>query len=183
MHGPSNRQRPPRVLSDNPPPRVREQPEQQGGVYRLQQRDRSYETVASAAASNSTDQAGYQTDPTSGSDNSSIERGTPAAVKPSATVGDYGIGFSQTSDKIADVGAPPSAPPKQSPLASPAPAAPAQVPVPMEQATPAPAPPAKESPANRLSLLKRIPTNASSGDSEKKRSSWLKRRFSKKAVA
>lgn len=46
-------------------------------IYPLPHKDRSYETVTSAAGSGNSDQAGYQTDPTS-SDNSSIDRTMPA---------------------------------------------------------------------------------------------------------
>ncbi|KAF5023151.1 hypothetical protein F66182_4784 [Fusarium sp. NRRL 66182] len=51
--------------------------DQNGNVYPLPHKDRSYETVTSAAGSGNSDQAGYQTDPTS-SDNSSIDRTMPA---------------------------------------------------------------------------------------------------------
>lgn len=68
-------------------PRGRDQ-----NIYPLPHKDRSYETVASAAASGNSDPAGYQTDPTS-SDNSSIRRTSPA--KRAEPVNDYGIGFSQ----------------------------------------------------------------------------------------
>lgn len=62
-------------------------------IYPLPNKDRSYETVTSAAASGSSgEHAGYHTDPTS-SDNSSIERGGPARRPEPAN--DYGIGFSQ----------------------------------------------------------------------------------------
>lgn len=62
------------------------------GVYPMPHKDRSYETVTSAAGSGNSDPAGYQTDPTS-SDNSSIRRASPA--KRQEPVNDYGIGFSQ----------------------------------------------------------------------------------------
>jgi hypothetical protein len=162
-----NRQRVPRMYSEN---QRQHGPEQ--GVYGLQQRDRSYETVTSAAASGSIDQAGYQTDPTSGSDNSSIERDTPAAVatKPAAPTNDYGIGFSQPQEPLAVT----------SPSVRPTPDVATSRKDAVEQGPPTMPP--KESSANRISLLKRIPTAASS-DGEKKRSSWLKRRFSKRAAA
>ncbi|OBR15302.1 hypothetical protein CH63R_00482 [Colletotrichum higginsianum IMI 349063] len=61
-------------------------------VYPLSNKDRSYETVTSAAGSGSSaEHAGYHTDPTS-SDNSSIERAPAPRPEP---VNDYGIGFSQ----------------------------------------------------------------------------------------
>lgn len=63
-------------------------------VYPLPHKDRSYETVTSAAASGNSDPAGYHTDPTS-SDNSSIERQSPAKRR-EVPQNDYGIGFSQS---------------------------------------------------------------------------------------
>jgi len=64
-------------------------------VYPLPHKDRSYETVTSAAGSGSSaDPAGYQTDLTS-SDNSSIDRRSPG--KAPQPTNDYGIGFNQTS--------------------------------------------------------------------------------------
>ncbi|CAI6099934.1 unnamed protein product [Clonostachys chloroleuca] len=85
--GPS-RQRPPRTAPEsgyrqNGPPQ---------NVYHLAHKDRSYETVTSAAGSGNSEPVGYQTDPTS-SDNSSIERNLPA--KRAEPMNDYGIGFSQ----------------------------------------------------------------------------------------
>lgn len=57
---------------------------------------RSYETVASAAASGSSGEpAGYQTDPTS-SDNSSIDRVHAIPRRQPEPMNDYGIGFSQS---------------------------------------------------------------------------------------
>lgn len=70
------------------PPYAREQ-----GVYPMPNKDRSYETVTSAAASGSSDPAGYQTDPTS-SDNSSIRRASPPKRK--EITNDYGVNFSQS---------------------------------------------------------------------------------------
>ncbi|KAM0278368.1 hypothetical protein ACHAQH_005188 [Verticillium albo-atrum] len=61
-------------------------------VYPMPHKDRSYETVTTAAGSGHSEQAGYQTDPTS-SDNSSIERVSPA--KRAEPANDYGIGFNQ----------------------------------------------------------------------------------------
>jgi hypothetical protein len=67
---------------------------EQQTVYPLPHKDRSYETVTSAAGSGSSaEPAGYQTDPTS-SENSSIDRASP--VKPNQPTNDYGIGFSQS---------------------------------------------------------------------------------------
>ena len=91
----------PRALTDGP--------SRQSGpalhVYGLSQspRDRSYETVASAAASGSFEQASDHTDPTSGSDSSSIQKvilpaksaiGTSSMqAPPMAPTDDYGINF------------------------------------------------------------------------------------------
>ncbi|EEY18841.1 conserved hypothetical protein [Verticillium alfalfae VaMs.102] len=61
-------------------------------VYPIPHKDRSYETVTTAAGSGHSEQAGYQTDPTS-SDNSSIDRVSPA--KRAEPTNDYGIGFNQ----------------------------------------------------------------------------------------
>ncbi|KAK2045079.1 hypothetical protein LZ31DRAFT_565484 [Colletotrichum somersetense] len=61
-------------------------------IYPLPNKDRSYETVTSAAGSGtSAEHAGYHTDPTS-SDNSSIERASAPKPQP---VNDYGNGFAQ----------------------------------------------------------------------------------------
>ncbi|GAO14447.1 hypothetical protein UVI_02031600 [Ustilaginoidea virens] len=83
------RERSHRMNSDSPHYQVygREQ-----GVYPAPHKDRSYETVTSAAPSGNSDPTGYQTDPTS-SDNSSIDRIPPRRKEP---MNDYGIGFSNT---------------------------------------------------------------------------------------
>lgn len=132
--------------------------------YHLNHKDRSYETVTSAAASGSSDQAGYQTDPTS-SDNSSIERRSPA--KRAEPVNDYGIGFAQsqsysnanfTQGLGQNLG--------NHPL-PPAPAGNAQQAVPRKAAP---------------SLLKRQSTQQSQQErpaGPEKRKSWFSRRFSK----
>ncbi|KAF6808264.1 hypothetical protein CMUS01_13936 [Colletotrichum musicola] len=84
------RQRVPRTQTD---PQMSGYGRGEQNIYPLPNKDRSYETVTSAAGSGSSaDQGGYHTDPTS-SDNSSIERVAPAP-KPEP-VNDYGIGFSQ----------------------------------------------------------------------------------------
>ncbi|KAK1536141.1 hypothetical protein CPAR01_09683 [Colletotrichum paranaense] len=84
------RQRVPRTQTD---PHMNGYARGDQNIYPLPNKDRSYETVTSAAASGSSgEHAGYHTDPTS-SDNSSIERGGPAR-RPEPT-NDYGIGFSQ----------------------------------------------------------------------------------------
>ncbi|VUC36149.1 unnamed protein product [Clonostachys rosea] len=79
------------------PPRTAPEGYRQNGpnqnVYHLAHKDRSYETVTSAAGSGNSEPVGYQTDPTS-SDNSSIERNLPA--KRAEPINDYGIGFSQS---------------------------------------------------------------------------------------
>lgn len=65
--------------------------------YPIPSNHRSYETVASASGSGSSDPVGYQTDLTS-SDNSSVERGQAVSKRPSEPANDYGIGFSQNTE-------------------------------------------------------------------------------------
>ncbi|OAA43003.1 hypothetical protein BBO_04918 [Beauveria brongniartii RCEF 3172] len=120
-------------------------------VYPLPNKDRSYETVTSAANSGHTDPAGYQTDPTS-SDNSSIRRASPA--KRQEPVNDYGIGFAHQSSNLAFQHSQQQAHPLPPP------------PVAGHEPAPPPVP-------RKTSFLKRQPT-------EEKRKSWLSRRFSKK---
>jgi hypothetical protein len=138
-------------------------------AYQLSHKDRSYETVTSAAASGGSDPAGYQTDPTS-SDNSSIERRSPN--KRPEPVNDYGIGFSQSHngpDPNFSVGnghrdhhpLPPHPHPPSAGARHPAQIAPNTI-------------PRKEAP----SVLRRQPTQQSTAAPEK-RKSWFSRRFSK----
>lgn len=139
----------------------------QGG-YHLSHKDRSYETVTSAAeGSRNSDQIGYQTDPTS-SDNSSIERRSPA--KRQEPVNDYGIGFSQAQpyNNLGSGLNNPNQPPPPPPHAA-------------RQQGGRQGVVRKEAP----SLLKRQSTqNAPQADQAspgpEKRKSWLMRRFSKK---
>lgn len=150
-------------------PRSQTDPQYQGygrnqNIYPLPHKDRSYETVTSAAASGNSDQAGYQTDPTS-SDNSSIERTSPA--KRQEPINDYGIGFSQPQayqSQGFSVGLnggvrQPGQPSSQ------------QIP---------PAVPGKE----KTTLLRRQSTQQSTSTQRpaaEKRKSWFSRRFSKNA--
>lgn len=133
-------------------------------VYPLPHKDRSYETVTSAAASGNSDPAGYQTDPTS-SDNSSIHRVSPAN-KPEP-VNDYGIGFSQPqayqapSFSVGGAGVP-----RRHPLPPP--------PTQAGQQTGRPSVPRKET-----AVLRRQPTQPRPEAVPEKRKSWLARRFSK----
>lgn len=134
--------------------------------YHLAHKDRSYETVTSAAASGNSDPAGYQTDPTS-SDNSSIERQSPA--KRRDPVNDYGIGFNHPQGGInpnlaAGLGPGSNA---NHPLPPP--------PVEASHQMRTNAIPRKEAPAP--SLLRRQPTQQSA--TTEKRKSWFTRRFSK----
>lgn len=92
-YGPTNgmpyqgRQRPMKMPSE---PHFNYNRREPNPVYPIQHRDRSYETVASAAGSGASgDQGSYQTDPSS--DNSSFDRASPP--KPSPPLNDYGIGF------------------------------------------------------------------------------------------
>jgi len=89
------RQRPPRVQSDFPV-----SPSRQGGhiVSPPPINHRSYETVASASGSGSSGEAvGYQTDPTSNSENSSLDRNQSPGKRPEPA-NDYGIAFNQVPD-------------------------------------------------------------------------------------
>ncbi|TQV95914.1 hypothetical protein V2A60_001079 [Cordyceps javanica] len=128
-----------------PPRREYEQ-----NVYPLPNKDRSYETVTSAAGSGHTDPAGYQTDPTS-SDNSSIRRASP--IKRQEPINDYGIGFTHQQSNLG------FSQPQQQPHPLPPP------PVAGHEPAPPPVP-------RKGSLLKRQPT-------QEKRKSWLSRRFSR----
>ncbi|KAJ6790088.1 hypothetical protein PWT90_02092 [Aphanocladium album] len=119
-------------------------------IYPLPNKDRSYETVTSAAGSGHTDPAGYQTDPTS-SDNSSIRRASPA--KRQEPMNDYGIGFAHQQSNLG------FQQPQQNSHPLPPP------PVAGHEQAPPPVP-------RKGSFLKRQPT-------EEKRKSWLSRRFSK----
>ncbi|KAK1239656.1 hypothetical protein MKX07_001110 [Trichoderma sp. CBMAI-0711] len=126
------------------------------GVYPLPHKDRSYETVTSAAASGNSDPAGYQTDPTS-SDNSSIHRTSPAKQ-----VNDYGIAFSQSQ----------SYKPPMLTVNLTAPASKMPTPPNASYQNPQSAIPRKDA-----TLLKRqVSTTPSGGE---KRKSWFSRRFSK----
>ncbi|UKZ52027.1 hypothetical protein TrVGV298_005794 [Trichoderma virens] len=126
-------------------------------VYPLPHKDRSYETVTSAAASGNSDPAGYQTDPTS-SDNSSIHRTSPAKH-----VNDYGIAFSQSQSYKAPALTVNLSPPGNGKLPTPPTAS---------YQNPLPAIPRKEA-----AMLKRqVSTTPSGGE---KRKSWFSRRFSK----
>ena len=159
----NGRQRQPRMYSEPSNynnPRGRNQ-----NGYHLSHKDRSYETVTSAAASGSSDPAGYQTDPTS-SDNSSIERRSPA--KRPEPVNDYGIGFSQPQgyqDPNFSVGLGHN---QHHPLPPPPAEAPSDARNNANNAIPR-----KEAPT----LLKRQPTQQSVAP--EKRKSWFSRRFSK----
>lgn len=126
-------------------------------VYPLPHKDRSYETVTSAAASGNSDPAGYQTDPTS-SDNSSIHRTSPAKH-----ANDYGIAFSQSQTYKAPALTVNLSPPGKSHLPTPPNAS---------YQNPLPAIPRKEA-----SVLKRQVSTTPSG--VEKRKSWFSRRFSK----
>lgn len=124
-------------------------------VYPMPNKDRSYETVTSAAGSGHTDPAGYQTDPTS-SDNSSIRRASPA--KRQEPMNDYGIGFSHQQQHL---GFHQQQQPQFQSQSHPLP------PPPIAGHEPAPPPVPRKG-----SFLRRQPT-------EEKRKSWLSRRFSR----
>jgi len=157
-------QGPPRRLS-----RMQTEPQYQNhgreqNIYPMPHKDRSYETVTSAAASGNSDHAGYQTDPTS-SDNSSIDRQSPAK-RPDQPQNDYGIGFNQSQSfqpQSFTVGVPNGGPNGRHPL---------PVPPGAQQHQPTPAVPRKDVP----SVLRRQATNEQNSE---KRKSWFSRRFSK----
>lgn len=134
-------------------------------VYPMPHKDRSYETVTSAAPSGNSDPAGYQTDPTS-SDNSSIDRAPP--VKHREPANDYGIGFTQPQtyqapDFSVGLGAD-----SDSHL----------LPSPPMEATQYSSGPAPVIPRKQPSLLKRQ-VSQQRPDTSDKRKSWFTRRFSK----
>ncbi|KAM5361608.1 hypothetical protein ACJZ2D_013002 [Fusarium nematophilum] len=139
-------------------------------IYPMPHKDRSYETVTSAAASGNSDQAGYQTDPTS-SDNSSIDRTMP--VKRREPIYEHGSGSNQPQQQYQQrqwpaPGAnrngrqPQAQPPTQAP------------PAPAQQVTP---PVQKQ----KHTLLRRTSTQQTQqrADAGEKRKSWFARRFSK----
>lgn len=144
-----------------------QQPQQYGreqGVYPLPHKDRSYETVTSAAGSGNSDPAGYQTDPTS-SDNSSIRRASPA--KRQEPVNDYGIGFGPGQSQAYQQNFTLQQHPHQT-----------------NHPLPAPPPSAYQDPAAavpRKGLLRRqsSKTPQAQSDMGDKRKSWFSRRFSK----
>ncbi|UNI15166.1 hypothetical protein JDV02_001729 [Purpureocillium takamizusanense] len=142
---------------------------EQQNIYPMPHKDRSYETVTSAAQSGISDAAGYQTDPTS-SDNSSIDR--TSSAKRQEPVHDYGIGFSQAPTYQAtnlSVGLGGNSG-NNHPL-PPAPAQQQQQQPQQQQHGGAPAVPRKQT------VLKRQVSRQESP--EKQRKSWFGRRFSK----
>ncbi|KHN98495.1 uncharacterized protein MAM_03619 [Metarhizium album ARSEF 1941] len=134
------------------------------GVYPMPHKDRSYETVTSAAPSGNSDPAGYQTDPTS-SDNSSIDRISPA--KRSEPVNDYGIGFSQT--QAYDVQNPSVGKQAKHHV----------LPLPPPSRTQPQAAPPPQAVARKPSLLRRQTSPEEDGNTDN-RKSWFSRHFSKK---
>lgn len=138
------------------------------GVYPMPHKDRSYETVTSAAGSGNSEQAGYQTDPTS-SDNSSIDRTMPAKRQPN----DYRPGQSQPYQRgYLAPGANGQGRPQPQRAPASAPSAPVQQP-----AAPPPPPQGKQ----KNTLLRRTSTQQQQQQqpAPEKRKSWFARRFSK----
>ncbi|KAH6895203.1 hypothetical protein B0T10DRAFT_210281 [Thelonectria olida] len=139
-------------------------------IYPMPNKDRSYETVTSAAGSGNSDQAGYQTDPTS-SDNSSIERAVPVKRQP---LNDYAARSSQGQQYgqqyqrgyLAPVSNGQARPPQQR--------APNSVPPPTVQQQPPP-PAGKQ----KTTLLRRSSTQNRQTETPEKRKSWFSRRFNK----
>lgn len=156
-------------------PRIQTDPQQSYGrnpnIYPMPNKDRSYETVTSAAGSGNSDQAGYQTDPTS-SDNSSIDRSVPA--KRRDPVNDYGArpGQGQQQYQRGYLAPIASGQGRQSQPPAPRSAPPTVV-------QPA-APPAGK---QKGSLLRRTSTQqtqqSQKPEASEKRKSWFARRFSK----
>lgn len=158
--------------------RMQSEPQYQTGhdqtIYPLPNKDRSYETVTSAAGSGNSDHAGYQTDPTS-SDNSSIDRTMPA--KRREPFNEYASSSSQ--QQPANQSRPWPAPGMNSNGSHP------QMPPPSHaQYAPghdqAPVPPQKQ----KNTLLRRTSTQQSAQQPQQtaggdKRKSWFSRRFSK----
>lgn len=165
--GGHSRQRVPRMMSEP----VNEHGRGEPGVYPMPHKDRSYETVTTAAGSGSSgEQAGYQTDLTS-SDNSSVERRSPG--KRAEPVNDYGIGFNQPSPLQPAAlnmghgaqGAGPSGTGPQT--AKPNPSGMAPPPVPAHNG------------AGGGGVLRKQTSAQSRPDVGEKRKSWFTRRFSK----
>lgn len=160
---------------------MQSEPQYQSGhdqnIYPLPHKDRSYETVTSAAGSGNSDHAGYQTDPTS-SDNSSIDRTMPA--KRREPFNEYASGSYQpqqpyqsrpwpaSGSGVNNEGQPQPPPPSHSH---------SQPPTTQAQASTSPQ-------KQKNTLLRRTstqqsthqPQQAAGGD---KRKSWFSRRFSK----
>lgn len=156
-----------RLQNDQYMPQGRDQ-----NIYPLPHKDRSYETVTSAAGSGHSDQNGYQTDPTS-SDNSSIDRTSPG--KRTEPVNDYGIGFNPTQSYQPQIprdgsGRKPLPQNTQQPSAYP------------------PQQPGPQVPQKQRTIIRRQPSQQSTAQSTlqrpeapEKRKSWLSRRFSKRS--
>lgn len=140
-------------------------------IYPMPNKDRSYETVTSAAGSGNSDQAGYQTDPTS-SDNSSIERAVPVKRQhPNDYAGRAGQGqqYGQQYQRGGYLAPAPNGqarPPQQR--------APNSAPPPAVQPQP-PHPAVKQ----KSGLLRRPSTQSRLSENPDKRKSWFSRRFSK----
>ncbi|TDZ38390.1 Uncharacterized protein CTRI78_v010862 [Colletotrichum trifolii] len=151
------RQRVPRTQTD---PHLNGYGRGDQNIYPLHNKDRSYETVTSAAASGSSaEQAGYHTDPSS--DNSSIERAHPHKPEP---VNDYGIGFSQApAFKIENESA------NGGPSKGQA----------YQQVNSGPPPPEQSDVIRRPVATSRQSQSQSRPEAPAKRKSWFSRRFSK----
>ncbi|KAL7927461.1 hypothetical protein ACQKWADRAFT_4221 [Trichoderma austrokoningii] len=165
-YGRPPRERAPKMPSD---PHLRSYNREQN-VYPLPHKDRSYETVTSAAASGSSDPAGYQTDPTS-SDNSSIHRASPAK-RGSERANDYGIAFSQSQSYKTPALTVNLSPPANSHNLPALPNASYQNPplptIPRKQVT--------TTTTTTTTLKRQVSTTPPGGE---KRKSWFSRRFSK----
>lgn len=157
----------------------------ESSVYPLPNNHRSYETVASggSAGSSGGEASGYTTDPTSGSENSSINRNASPA-KPVEPTNDYGINFGQNYQAPAQtlgpgynrqgggnyvVQSPQHLHPQQQ----------------QQQSQYVPAMPRKDVPVLRKPMQISTPAveqqQAATPPPPEKRKSWLMRRFSKKS--
>lgn len=145
-------------------------------IYPQPHKDRSYETVTSAAGSGNSEQAGYQTDPTS-SDNSSIDRTMPA--KRHEPINEYGPGPSYPQQSQQRRPLAPGADNYGGPVQTQPASQPPQAPPTAAQVAPL---------RQKNTLLRRTSTQQSHQtqqtqptEAAEKRKSWFSRRFSKNA--
>ncbi|KAH7136541.1 hypothetical protein EDB81DRAFT_83011 [Dactylonectria macrodidyma] len=141
-------------------------------IYPMPHKDRSYETVTSAAGSGNSDQAGYQTDPTS-SDNSSIDRTVPP--KRREPVNDWGATRSGQGQQQYQRGY--LAPVPNGQYGRQQQQQQQQVPHSVPPTTVSQPPPAVGKQKN--TLMRRTPSQQQDTSAPEKRKSWFARRFSR----